>query len=219
MDAIASKAAAGLLPAVSGLQVGVVDKFVEDKKGGFFRVKVKLLSLGEKKNVIWARLGTFYASKEAGAFFIPEMGDEVIVGFFNDDPRQAVVLGSMYNPKNKPPEKMTKDNTKKGIIFDKKKAKILFDNKKDKENIIFGTSEKTRIFMEDKKIMRVSVEKESLEMKKDKGISLKTDKDCKIAVRAKYTLTAKKSVAVTGGKVTETAKKAFVIKGKTVDVK
>ena len=55
-------------------------------------------------------------------FFRPEPGDEVIVGFLNDDPRQAVILGAVYGSKNTPPKhgsQLAKENIKKAIVTKK----------------------------------------------------------------------------------------------------
>ena len=86
--------AAGLLPAVNGLQIGLVDKFEADPDKEF-RVKVILPGIDEKEGVVWARLASPDAGKNRGYFFRPEPGDEVAVGFFNADPRQAGSLGAM----------------------------------------------------------------------------------------------------------------------------
>jgi len=49
---------------------------------------------------IWARISTLDAGKQRGTFFRPEIGDEVIVGFLNDDPRYPVVLGMVNSSAN-----------------------------------------------------------------------------------------------------------------------
>ena len=55
------------------------------------------------RHLLWARLASPDAGKERGFFFRPEPGDEVVVGFLNDDPRQPVILGALYSSKNAPP--------------------------------------------------------------------------------------------------------------------
>jgi Rhs element Vgr protein len=110
--------AAGLLPAVHGLQIGIVAPFAEDPQKEY-RLKIILPGIDEKKGVVWARLALPDAGKNHGTFFRPEPGDEVVVGFFNDDPRQAVVLGAMYSSQNTPPAEMAKlsaKNINKGLV-------------------------------------------------------------------------------------------------------
>ncbi|MFN8459692.1 MAG: type VI secretion system tip protein VgrG, partial [Anaerolineae bacterium] len=113
--------AAGLLPAINGLQIGIIGQFEEDPDKEF-RVPVILPGIDEKKGTLWARLASPDAGKERGYFFRPEPGDEVVVGFFNDDPRQAVILGAIYSSKNTPPQsvsKLTKENKAKAIVTKK----------------------------------------------------------------------------------------------------
>jgi len=51
-----------------------------------------------------ARLCVPMSGAERGAFLCPDVGQEVLVSFINGDPRQAVVLGALWNGKAKPPE-------------------------------------------------------------------------------------------------------------------
>ena len=72
--------AAGLLPAVSGLQIGVVT-VLENDPDGEDRIKVRLPLINESEEGIWARIATLDAGTERGTFFRPEIDDEVVVGF------------------------------------------------------------------------------------------------------------------------------------------
>lgn len=114
---------------VSGLQIGIVSTFKKDPLA-LDRVQVSLPVLGDTSNVLWARLGMPYASKESGFCFFPEAGDEVVLGFFEEDPCYPLILGAMYNPKNKAPISMSKGNQLKGIMFgrDGEKVSLQFDS-------------------------------------------------------------------------------------------
>jgi phage baseplate assembly protein gpV len=50
-----------------------------------------------------ARVSSFMAGRERGAFFMPEVGDEVIVGFEMGNINQPVILGSMWSDVDAPP--------------------------------------------------------------------------------------------------------------------
>ena len=93
--------AAGLLPGVNGLQIGSVVAHEKDPENEF-RVKVSIPAFDDKKGTVWARLTSPDAGTERGIFFRPEIGDEVVIGFLNDDPRQAIVLGAMYSSAHQP---------------------------------------------------------------------------------------------------------------------
>lgn len=184
--------AAGLLPAVHGLQVGIVDSFQEDPDKEF-RVRVMLPGV-ENKGVIWARLASPDGGKERGFCFRPEPGDEVVVGFFNDDPRHAVILGAMYGSKNTPPKdvsKLTKDNFKKAIVT-KKGTTIEFDD--EKVTVFIQTPGKNRILLDDdKKAVMLSDQHGNTITMDDNGITIKSAKDFKVE--------ASNNVEIKGAKV------------------
>jgi uncharacterized protein involved in type VI secretion and phage assembly len=86
-----------------GIQVGIVTNISDPEKLG--RVRVKLPSLlGNDVESAWARVSTFDAGNGRGATFLPEVDDEVLVGFEEGSLRRPVVLGSVYGGKNKQPE-------------------------------------------------------------------------------------------------------------------
>jgi Rhs element Vgr protein len=106
--------AAGLVGGIHGLQIGIAVKLSGDPDGQD-RILVKLPTIDNNANGIWTRVASLDAGDNRGAFFRPEIGDEVIVGFINDDPREAVVLG-MLNSSAKPAPISTEDaNDKKGF--------------------------------------------------------------------------------------------------------
>jgi len=70
------------------------------------RVKVKYMwndgtSAAEPEH--WLRVMTPHAGAERGFFCLPEVDDEVLVAFENGDPDRPVILGSLYNGKDKAP--------------------------------------------------------------------------------------------------------------------
>lgn len=115
----------GLLPGIHGLQVGKV-KQINNDPAGDFRVLVKLPLI---QDGIWARLATFYATANAGAFFYPEVDDEVAVGFFNDDPAHPVILGAMYSKDRAGAYTPDEQNSNKAFVS-REQMKIAFDEEK-----------------------------------------------------------------------------------------
>lgn len=173
--------ASGLLPGITGLQIGIVSGFEQDPDKSFrIRVNIPVIA-GESGKPIWARLAVPDAGNERGYYFRPEPGDEVLVGFLNGDPRQAIVLGSLYSPKNKPPKRFgtpDKNNVLKGIVT--KKGLIFgFDDKKS--SIFIETPGKNTIQLDDegKKIELKDQHGNSIVMDAN-GITLKSAKDIKL---------------------------------------
>jgi Rhs element Vgr protein len=180
-DNIEDAPAAGLLPGVSGLQLGIVDAFEKDPKKEY-RVKVILPAIDEENGAVWARLLSPDAGKDRGYFFRPEPGDEVVVGFFNNDPRQPVILGAMYGSKNTPPEEvseLTEENIKKAIVT-KKGTKIGFvDN--EKASVFIETPESNKIVFDDDTEMIQVTDQHGNSITMDKnGIEINSEKDVKI---------------------------------------
>ena len=120
--------AAGLLPAVSGLQIGVIT-VLENDPAGEDRIKVRLPLVSKSEEGIWARLATLDAGKERGTFFRPEIGDEVVVGFLSDDPRDPVVMGMCHSSAKPAPELAKDDNHRKGYVS-REKMRFIFDDEK-----------------------------------------------------------------------------------------
>jgi Rhs element Vgr protein len=171
--------AAGLLPAVTGLQIGIVHNFEEDPAKEF-RVKVILPGIDQKTGSVWARLALPEAGKGRGYFFQPEPGDEVVIGFLNNDPRQAVVLGALYGSKNAPKEfKQTKDNFEKGIVTKKGIVLKFLDN--EKPSVFVETPKKNKLLLDDEAetVEVVDQHGNKITMSKD-GIVIKSAKDVKI---------------------------------------
>lgn len=178
---IADMPAAGLLPSVSGLRIGVVAEF-EDDPAGQFRVKTILPGIGAEGDGVWARLATPDAGNQRGYFFRPEVGDEVVLGFFNDDPRQAVILGALYSSQNSPPDAwsdLTSDNIKKGIAT-KSGTRIEFLDE-DKAKLFIETPETNKIMLDDdaQSIEIADQHGNSIVMNSD-GIEIKSAGDLKI---------------------------------------
>jgi uncharacterized protein involved in type VI secretion and phage assembly len=73
------------------------------------RVQIKLLSfdqVGNQDAEIWARVAVPFAGNNRGAFFIPDVGDEVLVTFINGDTRYPIVIGSLWNGNTDIPDRI-----------------------------------------------------------------------------------------------------------------
>lgn len=90
----------------TGRHPGVAIALVTNNKDpdGLGRVKVRLPWLSDQAESDWARLATPMGGPSRGLYFLPEVGDEVLVAFEHGNPETLYVLGGLWNGKDKPPE-------------------------------------------------------------------------------------------------------------------
>jgi Rhs element Vgr protein len=200
--------ASGFLPGVEGLQIGVVLKLDEDPDGQS-RIQVSVPILKAQTEGVWARLANFYASDSFGAFFIPEIGDEVVLGYLNNDPSNPVVLGSLYSGKRKPPYDLTADNFIKALVTESK-LKIEFDDEKKITTIITPAGNQVVLSDDDKSILLEDQNGNTVKLS-ESGIALDSPKDISITARGKITLDATDAISIT-------AKADFSAQGMNVDL-
>ncbi len=127
-ERIVEPKANGLLPGVSGLHIGLVTA-LEGDPDAEDRIQVRIPLIDPSEEGMWARIATLDAGENRGSFFRPEIGDEVVLGFLNDDPRNPVVLGMMNSSAKPAPLQATDDNHEKGIIT-RSAMKLLFNDEK-----------------------------------------------------------------------------------------
>ena len=133
---LSSPSAGGLVPPIRGLHIGVVTPIGRRPRIRKTGSRWRSPPWGTSPPMSGPRPANFHASQGFGAFFIPEIGDEVILAFLDNDPRNPVILGSLYSGKRQPPVPMDKENNIKKILtregmelgFDEKNKAILLKN-------------------------------------------------------------------------------------------
>ncbi|MEO6683649.1 MAG: type VI secretion system tip protein VgrG [Ginsengibacter sp.] len=133
---VMDKAASGLLPGVNGLEIGIVED--TDDPEGQYRIKIKLPSILGGNEGVWARVAMPEAGSKRGIFFRPEVDDEVVLGFLNDDPNYPVVLGSLYSSDSRKPPLEKTDSSKETGIVTGEKSKLVFNDSKKSITISAG---------------------------------------------------------------------------------
>ncbi len=212
--------AAGWIPGVSGLHVGIVKKLDEDPEKQH-RVQVSVPVLGDSAEGVWARLGSYYASNGFGAFFVPEIDDEVVLGFMNDNPSQPVVLGSLYSSKRPPadPYKLEAENNLKSLVT-RSKLKLEFDDEKKIVTILTPAGNEFVLSEDDQSITLNDQNDNSMVMNSD-GVALDSSKDISINAKGnisidamgKIDVSAKQDVGIKGANVNQEAQLGFTAKG------
>lgn len=179
---IAMPEAAGLVPAIQGLHIGIVTKIEGDPVAGNHRIKVQIPFIAAQegsRDGIWARLATLSAGKERGFVFKPELKDEVILGFINNDPNDAVVLGALHSKEHKAPIESKDANPQQGY-FAKNGMALVFDD--DKKSIELKTKEgyaillseqEAKLELKDKNNNSIKLSSSGIEITSQSTISIK----------------------------------------------
>lgn len=109
-----------------GLVLGVVEDLADPQ--GWGRVKVALPWRTDAPDAVWARLATLDAGPEQGSVFLPDVGQEVLVGTLDGDDSQPVVLGALWNGTQAPPDVLDTDgNAVRGLVT-RSGHRLLFDD-------------------------------------------------------------------------------------------
>ncbi|NOR75026.1 MAG: type VI secretion system tip protein VgrG [Draconibacterium sp.] len=169
--------ASGLVAAINGLQVGIVTQLESDPNGED-RILVRLPIVSNESEGIWARVSTLDAGENRGSFFRPEIDDEVIVGFINGNPKDAIVLGMMNSSAKPAPISATDNNHEKGFVT-RSNMKIIFND--DEVSMTLETLNGNKIVLSDAD-GGIKLEDEngnSFEMNSE-GISMESESDISI---------------------------------------
>jgi len=107
------------------------------------------------------------------------------VGFLNNDPRFAIILGSVYSSKIKPPYPPDKDNSIKAIVT-KNDLKLEFNDKEKIITIETPGGNKAILSDQEKSITLEDLSENKISMTKN-GITIESPKEIKIIEGAKLT--------------------------------
>lgn len=192
---VSAPRAGALLPAASGLQIGKVVS--NEDPDGEHRVRVRLPLVGMEEDGIWARVASPDAGAERGFFFRPEVDDEVIVGFLEDDPRRAVILGMLNSSAKAAPLTGSNDNHEK-VYQSRSKMKLYFND--DKKLMSFETPAGNKITLsEDDKAIKIEDQNGNKIEMTDAGIKIEAAKALELKAGTEIKLESGTSFNIKGG--------------------
>jgi Rhs element Vgr protein len=182
---IMERPASALLPGVRGLQIGLCKQIAEDPDGED-RILITMPVIDPQGEGVWARVSTLDAGDSRGSFFRPEIDDEVLVGFLNDDPRDPVVLGALHSSAKPAPITGSDDNHEKGFIT-RSDMKMIFND--DEVSFTLETPNGNRfvlsddtgsILIEDESGNKVEMTSDGITLNSPGDINITADGDCNI---------------------------------------
>ena len=140
---------------LGGRWYGVYPALVSDVRDpdGQGRVRVTLPwspDTGGESYETWARVATLMGGNNRGSWFVPDVGDEVLVVFEGGDPRRPYVIGGLWNGSDSPPETMDGGGKNfKKVVRSRNGVKITLDDTDGQEKLILETPGGQRVTMKD----------------------------------------------------------------------
>lgn len=129
---------------VAGVASAIVSQNQDPE--GLGRVRLKLPWRDSDFETDWCRIAMPMAGKDRGTFFLPEVGDEVLVAFDRDDIRYPYVLGQLWSKTDKPPANDAAGSNDLRVIKSRKGHVITFDD---------GDRGQVRIELNDGKLIQI----------------------------------------------------------------
>jgi Rhs element Vgr protein len=203
--AVSPPKAGALLPAVNGLQIGKVAS--NEDPDGEHRVRVRLPLVNDHEDGVWARVASLDAGADRGFFFRPEIGDEVVVGFLEDDPRRAVVLGMLHSSANAAPLAGSDDNHEK-VYKSRSGMRLHFDD--DKKIALLETPAGNRMTLsedaqgvkiEDQNGNKIELSPQGIRIESASALELKAGSELKLEGSAGAQLSSSATTKVRGSLV------------------
>ena len=134
---------------INGVSAGIVTNNQDPE--GLGRVKIKFPWLSDDNETDWVRISTLMAGGERGSFFLPEVGDEVLVAFEHGDINHPFVIGALWNGVDKPPETNSDGRNNIRKIKSRSGHEIIFndDDTAMQEKIEIHTNSGHKIVLDD----------------------------------------------------------------------
>ena len=128
---------------IYGVVVGVVTNNSDPE--GLERVRVRFPWLNDDDESNWARMAAPMAGKDRGFYYLPEVGDEVLVAFEHGAVDFPFILGALWNGKDNPPETNSDGQNNHRTIKSRSGHIIRFDDSDGGEKIEILDKNKNKI--------------------------------------------------------------------------
>ena len=189
-----------------GVEVGIVTNVQDPNKLG--RIKVQLPRLPGGPETDWARVAQPAAGAGRGFYWLPEVGDEVLIAFELGQANCPYVLGALWNGKDKPMDGAYADDNTTRMIQTKSGHKIVLCDKSGEEKIVIADKSGNRTITFDVKAKKFLVEAKEgdIELHAEKKIVLecedleiKTRKTAKMDMGTTFDLNVKDKANIKAG--------------------
>jgi uncharacterized protein involved in type VI secretion and phage assembly len=167
----------------------VINNLDKQNKG---RVQVRLNGLPGIEP--WAQVATLATGANQGVYFMPQVGDVVLVVFHHGDLSEPFVIGSLWTGARQSPAEAASDAVNKRIIRTPKGHKLVFDDAAQSITITGAAKGQISITQD---AIELSIGKASLKLEKSGNVSIKTSGTITLEAQT-INILAKNDVAISG---------------------
>lgn len=194
---------------IAGVVLGTVTDTRDKEKLNRVAVKLPWLTEGE---VIWARVATPMAGNDRGLYMFPEVDDEVLVTFERGDVRFPIVVGALWNGKDKSPVQNADGKNNLRVFKSRSGHRLIFNDDPGKETFeIVDASGKNSIVIDTAKKTIAITSDQDIQLAAPNGTVTISAQTIALNATADGTFTA-------GGKMTVHATDDLTVQGKNVNI-
>jgi type VI secretion system secreted protein VgrG len=190
---------------------GAQTAFVVGKKGEeiwtdkYGRVKVQFHwdrdGQNDEKSSCWVRCAQSWASKSWGAFFVPRIGQEVVVHFLEGDPDRPIITGAVYNASSMPPYDLPDNATKSTIKSNSSKGgngsnEVRFEDKAGEEEFYVHAQKDMNIEVVHDRTLTVKEGKQTTKIYGDTSLTVDTGDHTVTVSTGSATMTVTQGITV-----------------------
>jgi len=188
-------------------------------KDNLNRVKCRLISVSEEAGDLgWVYVASPFAGKNRGFFFMPSVGDIVLVAFENGDPQRPFVIAGLWGGGQEGPAKIQDGKNETFLIKTPQNNSITLSDVKGKETITIATPKGETLVLNDEaqtaKISDKNGKNSVLIDSKNGAITIKCEKKLTIEVGSGVSIT----LDGMGGSVKIAGKQSLALEGAQVNI-
>jgi uncharacterized protein involved in type VI secretion and phage assembly len=183
------------------------------------RVKVRFHWNEDGDKTPWIRVASTSAGGGRGLYCIPEIGDEVLVAFRNNDPDLPVVFGSLYTGKDKPRADLHDENNNQKALLTKGGNTILLRDKEGEEEILINTKDmKNQISLKMGTPPSIIIKSEGNLVVESKTITIKAEEDFSCIAGGTAKIKSEKPLKIEGEKTEIKGKGGVKVEGSKIEL-
>ncbi len=214
---------------IHGVITGTVVENYNKDYPGKIRVTYAFGESGINKSG-WVPIAMPYVSNDAGIYFFPEVGSEVLLSFILGNVNRPIVIGSLWNTSVKIPTILDHEKNTVKLIQTKAGHKMIFNEEADKETIEITSKKGLTIKYSDadekitvtdangKTSVKVDCKNGALALDAEKKITLSIGGTVAITVESNAVTISSGTVSIKGSQSLKTEGQTTSISGSSIEI-